>query len=40
MEDLMERNKNEEYVERKFLAGQFKESWKDRYLLLVDSSPL
>jgi hypothetical protein len=40
MEDLMERNIKEEDVERKVLAGQFKEYWKYRALFLVDSSPL
>jgi hypothetical protein len=40
MEDLMERNKKEEDVERQVLAGQSTESWKDRALLLADSSPL
>jgi hypothetical protein len=34
------KKQKEEHVGRKFLAGQFKESWKDRALLLADSSPL
>jgi hypothetical protein len=40
MEDLMERNRKEEDVERQVLAGQSTESWRDRTLLLADSSPL
>jgi hypothetical protein len=40
MEDLMERNRKEEDVEREFLVGQSTESWKDRYFLLANSSPL
>jgi hypothetical protein len=40
MGDLMERNIQEENVRRKVLGGQFIESWKDRALLLADSSPL
>jgi len=40
MEDLIERNIKEEYVERKSLARYSTKSWKDRDLLLVESSPL
>jgi hypothetical protein len=40
MEDMMERNIKEEDVERKVLAGQFIESWKDKAFLLAHSSPL
>jgi hypothetical protein len=40
MEDLMERNRKEEYVERQFLASYSTESWKYGALLLANSSPL
>jgi hypothetical protein len=40
MEYLMERNMKEEDVERQVLGGQSNEYWRDKTLLLEDSSPL
>jgi hypothetical protein len=40
MEDLMEINKKEEDVEKKYLVVHSNEYWRDITFLIVDSSPL